>query len=287
MKKLLYQFDTDAHPSVFDNVVGYDGGADHISAYGGVNAANVGALVEGAMFTRSPKDKKNTAIFIGGSNMPQGEAVLAATRAKFFAKFRVSVMFDCNGSNTTAAAAVAWLAHGRSLRGKRAVVLAGSGPVGQRAALLLAREGAQVAITGRKQSVVEAACEAINARFGIDVRAIEAATRVERSAALAEAHIALATGASGITLLEAKDWQENASLELIADANASPPAAIEGVGLSDRGASSHGKILFGALGFGALKLALHRACVARLFEQNDLLLDAEEIYAIAKGMVGS
>ena len=287
MKKLLYQFDTDAHPSVFDNVVGYDGGADHISAYGGVNAANVGALVEGAMFTRSPKDKKNTAIFIGGSNMPQGEAVLAATRAKFFAKFRVSVMFDCNGSNTTAAAAVAWLAHRRSLRGKRAVVLAGSGPVGQRAALLLAREGAQVAITGRKQSVVEAACEAINARFGIDVRAIEAATRVERSAALAEAHIALATGASGITLLEAKDWQENASLELIADANASPPAGIEGVGLSDRGASSHGKILFGALGFGALKLALHRACVARLFEQNDLLLDAEEIYAIAKGMVGS
>ena len=287
MKKLLYQFDTDSHPSVFDNVVGYDGGADHISAYGGVNAANVGALVEGAMFTRSPKDKKNTAIFIGGSNMPQGEAVLAATRAKFFAKFRVSVMFDCNGSNTTAAAAVAWLAHGRSLRGKRAVVLAGSGPVGQRAALLLAREGAQVAITGRKQSVVEAACEAINKRFGIDVRAIEAATRVERSAALAEAHIALATGASGITLLEAKDWQENASLELIADANASPPAGIEGVGLSDRGASSHGKILFGALGFGALKLALHRACVARLFEQNDLLLDAEEIYAIAKGMVGS
>ena len=287
MKKLLYQFDTDTHPSVFDNVVGYDGGADHISAYGGVNAANVGALVEGAMFTRSPKDKKNTAIFIGGSNMPQGEAVLAGALAKFFGKFRVSVMFDCNGSNTTAAAAVAWLAHGRSLRGKRAVVLAGSGPVGQRAALLLAREGAQVAITGRKQSVVQAACDAINARFGIDVRAIEAPTRVERNAALADAHIALATGASGITLLEAKDWQENASLELIADANASPPAGIEGVGLSDRGASSHGKILFGALGFGALKLALHRACVARLFEQNDLLLDAEEIYGIAKGMVGS
>ncbi|MEO7209007.1 MAG: methylene-tetrahydromethanopterin dehydrogenase N-terminal domain-containing protein [Steroidobacteraceae bacterium] len=287
MKKLLYQFDTDTHPSVFDNVVGYDGGADHISAYGGVNGANVGGLVEGAIFTRSPKDKKNTAIFIGGSNMPQGEAVLAATRAKFFAKFRVSVMFDCNGSNTTAAAAVAWLTHGRSLLGKRAVVLAGSGPVGQRAALLLAREGAQVAITGRKLSVVQAACDAINARFGIEVQAIEAPTGPERSAALAGAQIALAAGASGITLLEARDWQDNASLELIADANASPPAGIEGVGLSDRGASSHGKILFGALGFGALKLALHRACVARLFEQNDLLLDAEEIYGIAKGMVGA
>ena len=287
MKKLLYQFDTDPHPSVFDNVVGYDGGADHISAYGGVNAGNVGGLVEGAIFTRAPKDKKSTAIFIGGSNLPQGEAVLAATQAKFFAKFRVSIMFDSNGSNTTAAAAVAWLAHGRSLRGKRAVVLAGSGPVGQRAALLLTREGAQVAVTGRKHMVVQAACDALKSRFGIEVQAIEATTNAERAAALAGAHVVLATGASGITLLEAKSWQENASLELIADANASPPAGIEGVGLSDRGASSHGKILFGALGVGALKLAVHRACIARLFEQNDLLLDAEEIYGIAKGMVGS
>jgi hypothetical protein len=287
MKKLLYQFDTDAHPSVFDNVVGYDGGADHISAYGGVNAANVGGLVEGAIFTRSPKDKKNTAIFVGGSNLPQGEAVLAGILAKFFAKFRVSVMFDCNGSNTTAAAAVAWLAHGRSLRGKRAVVLAGSGPVGQRAALLLAREGAQVAITGRKLGGAQAACDAIEARSGIEVQAIEAPTRLERSAALAGAQIVLATGAAGITLLEATDWRENATLELVADANASPPAGIAGVGLSDRGANSDGKILFGALGFGALKLALHRACIARLFEQNDLLLDAEEIYGIAKQMVGS
>src|SRR5258708_24700535 len=91
MKKLLYQFDTDPLPSVFDNVVGYDGGADHISAYGGVNAGNVGGLVEGAIFTRSPQDKKNTALFVGGSNMPLGEALLGAIRAKFFAKFRVSI----------------------------------------------------------------------------------------------------------------------------------------------------------------------------------------------------
>jgi methylenetetrahydrofolate/methylenetetrahydromethanopterin dehydrogenase (NADP+) len=287
MKKLLYQFDTDTLPSVFDNVVGYDGGADHISAYGGVNAENVGGLVEGAIFTRSPKDKKNTALFVGGSNILQGQAVLNAIRAKFFAKFRVSVMFDCNGSNTTAAAAVAWLGHGRALTGKRAVVLAGSGPVGQRAAVMLAREGAVVAITGRKRAGIQAAREAIKARFGIDVEAIEAPTNADRAAAIKGAHIVLATGASGVTLLEAKQWQDNPSLELIADANASPPAGIEGVGLSDRAASSHGKILFGALGFGALKLALHRACIARLFEQNDLVLDAEEIYGIAKGMVGT
>ena len=96
----------------------------------------------------------------------------------------------------------------------------------------------------------------------------------------------LATGAAGVTLLDAATWQTSKTLELVADANASPPAGIEGVGIADRGAASHGKVLFGPLGFGALKLALHRACVARLFERNDQVLDAEEIYAIAKTMVG-
>jgi methylenetetrahydrofolate/methylenetetrahydromethanopterin dehydrogenase (NADP+) len=286
MKKLLYQFDTDALPSVFDNVVGFDGGADHISAYGGVNSTNVGGLVEGAIFTRAPQDKKNTAIFVGGGNLSEGEAVLAAIRRKFFSKFRVSVMFDSNGSNTTASAAVAWLSFGRSLAGKRAVILAGSGPVGQRAAVLLAREGASVAITGRKRAVVQAACDSIKSRFGADIEAIEAPGSEERAAALAGAQIVLATGAAGIGLLGARQWQDNPSLELIADANTSPPAGIEAVELGDKGRSSHGKILFGPLGFGSLKLALHRACVARLFEQNDLVLDAEEIYAIAKSMVG-
>ena len=56
--------------------------------------------------------------------------------------------------------------------------------------------------------------------------------------------------------------------------------------MADRGTESHGKILFGPLGFGALKLQLHRACVGRLFEQNDLVLDAEQIYAQAKSMLG-
>jgi methylenetetrahydrofolate/methylenetetrahydromethanopterin dehydrogenase (NADP+) len=286
MKKLLYQLDTDPLPAVFDNVVGYDGGADHITAYGAVTAANVGGLVEGAIFTRGPKDKKNTAIFIGGSNMTEGQALLCAVQKKFFAKFRVSVMFDCNGSNTTAAAAVAWLAHGRTLAGKRAVVLGGTGPVGQRAAALLAREGAAVSITGRKLEVVQAACKAIKSRFGSEIRAVAAPTHVERGSAIEGAQIVLATGAAGITLLEAAQWQNNATLELVADANASPPAGIEGVASNDRGTESHGKILFGALGFGALKLALHRGCIARLFEQNDLLLDAEQIYALAKTMVG-
>jgi len=62
---------------------------------------------------------------------------------------------------------------------------------------LLAREGAQVAVTGRKREVVQAACDAVKARFGIEVQAIEAATNAERAAAIDGAQVVLATGASG------------------------------------------------------------------------------------------
>jgi hypothetical protein len=133
---------------------------------------------------------------------------------------------------------------------------------------------------------VQAAAQAIKSRFGAEIRAIAAASAAERGQAVEGAHIVLATGAAGVTLLEASQWQSSPTLELVADANASPPAGIEGVSMADRGTQSHGKILFGPLGFGALKLALHRACIGRLFEQNDLVLDAEQIYAQAKSMVG-
>jgi hypothetical protein len=170
---------------------------------------------------------------------------------------------------------------------KQEVILAGTGPVGQRAAVLLSREGMSVTITGRKLAGAQAACEGIRARFGVEVTPKQAASGDERAEALAGQHVVLATGAAGITLLDAANWQSHPTLELLADANASPPAGIEGIGMSDRGVVSHGKTLFGPLGFGALKLAVHRACIARLFEQNDLVLDAEEIYAIAKAMVGA
>ncbi len=158
MKKLLFQFDTDTYPSVFDTVVAYDGGADHVIGHGGLTPENVTPLVEGAIFTRAPKDKKNTAIFVGGSDMVAGQKLFTAVQKHFFPGFQVSVMLDSNGSNTTAAAAVAKLAASGALAGKKAVVLAGTGPVGQRAAAMLAQEGANVSITARKMERAVQAC---------------------------------------------------------------------------------------------------------------------------------
>lgn len=288
MKKLLYQFDTDAHPAVFDNVLAYDGGADDVIGYGGVTPQNVGGLVEGAIFTRAPRDKKLTALFIGGSSMAEGEALLAAVRARFFANFRVSVMLDSNGANTTAAAALAWLAQrapGHTLRGLRAVVLAGTGPVGQRAALLLAREGAHVLITGRQADRTAAIAHGLSERAGALIEGRGAADMAARAKAIEGAQLVLATGAAASPLLTEADWSSQAPLQMLCDASPTPPAGIEGIAALDKGALRHGKVCFGAIGFGALKLALHRRCVARLFEQQDLVLDADEIFAMARRMV--
>lgn len=285
MKKLLFQFDTDRCPSVFDTVVAYDGGADHVIGHGGLTPENVASLVEGAIFTRAPKDKKNTAIFVGGSNMAAGQALFTAVKKHFFQGFQVSVMLDCNGCNTTAAAAVAKVVADRSIVGKKAVVLAGTGPVGQRAAVMLAKEGAQVSITSRSLDTAVQVCNAMKSRFDVDLMPLAATSHEARAAIIANAQIVLATGAAGVQLLREEHWRDNPDIEIIADANTTPPLGIGGTDMMDKGAERHGKLIWGAIGFGGFKLTLHRACIARLFEDNKLVLDAEEIYALAKEMV--
>lgn len=281
-KKLLFLFDTDPVASVFDTVVGYDGGADHIIGYGGVTPESVGALVDGCIYTRGPKEKQYTAIFVGGGSMTAGEAVFKAVKKRFFSNFRVSVMLDSNGSNTTAAAGVALLAKAGNLKGKKAVVLAGTGPVGMRAAAMLNIEGAEVAITARDKSRADAAAKAIQERFGFTPVAIEAKDNAARAAAVKGAQVVFAAGAIGVPLLDEADWQNDPTIELLADCNAQPPVGIGGVEAIDKAKERHGKIVIGALGLGGLKLKLHRECVGKLFESSDKLFDCENIYALAK-----
>jgi hypothetical protein len=284
MKKLLFLFDTDPYPSVFDTVVAYDGGADRVTGYANVTPENVGALVDGTIFTRGGKEKQNTAIFVGGGDMAKGEALIKAVKKKFFGPFRVSVMLDSNGSNTTAAAGVALLAKAKKLKGKKAVVLAGTGPVGMRAAALLGKEGAIVTITSRTKQKGEEAAKAIEERFSVKVSSVEAADDATRAVAVKDANIVYAAGAIGLQLLPVSAWRDNPNIEMLADVNAQPPLGIEGIEATDKGKERSGKLAFGALGIGGLKLKLHRACIGKLFESSEQMFDAEEIYALAKEM---
>ena len=284
MRKLLLQLDASPHPSVFDRVVGYDGGADEVLSYGGVTEAAVRDLVHGAMFTRGPKDLHHTAIFIGGTDMAAGERLFDAVRATFFGPLRVSVMLDANGSNTTAAAAVAKLQQAAGpVSGRRAVVIAATGPVGARAAGLLAKAGADVVITSRKPPA-PALIEKIQKRFGGTVRGIAMAESSQAAAALEGAELLLNAGPAGVCLVPKSAWAGRAGLRAAADVNAVPPLGIEGIEVMDNGADRDGVKVFGALGVGGLKMKIHKACIARLFEKNDLVLDAETIADVANDL---
>ncbi len=287
IKNLLFHLDTDTNASVFDQVVAYDGGADIVSAYGGQTPDSVGALVDGAIFTRPPKEKKHTALFISGGDLVAGQDLLKAVQKKFFANFRVSVMLDSNGSNTTAAAMVAQVTKTTDVKGKKCVILAGTGPVGQRAGVMMAVEGADVVLTSRGLDRAKAACEAMKERFGVVMSAAEAFDEATTAAAMEGCQIVLACGAAGIQLMSEDLWKNNQTLEIMSDANATPPLGFEGIDMMDKMKVRNGKIVFGGIGVGVLKLDLHRACIAQLFEANDQVLDAEEIYAKAKEMVAA
>jgi NAD(P)-dependent dehydrogenase (short-subunit alcohol dehydrogenase family) len=219
--------------------------------------------------------------------MAAGERLLAAARKAFFGPLRVSVMLDSNGSNTTAVAAVAKLQQAAgSLEGRRVVVCGGSGPVGMRAAGLLARAGAEVAVTSRRpqNGALE---EGIRQRFGGTVREVVMPDSSHASAVLEGAELLLNAGLAGVRLVPRDAWARRPGLRAAADLNAVPPAGIEGIEPNDDGVEREGTLAFGALGVGKLKMKIHRACIARLFEQNDSVLDAETIAEVAREIAPS
>jgi hypothetical protein len=288
VKKLLLQLDTSPHPSVFDRVVAHDGGADDVMSYSGVTVDNVRDLVHGAIFTRGPKDLHHTAIFVGGTDMAAGERVFDTVRKTFFGPMRVSVMLDSNGSNTTAVAAVAKVvqAAGGDVAGARAVVTAGTGPVGMRAAGLLAKAGAEVTITSRRPADA-AFLESLQKRFGGTIRAVTMTEPSHAAAVLEGTALLISAGPAGVCMVPKAAWAARPGLRVAADLNAVPPLGIEGVEVHDGGVERDGVVVFGALGVGGLKMKVHKACIARLFEANDAVLDAETIADVARDLAAA
>ena len=284
MKKILIQLDSDRAPSVFDAITAYDAGIDELLQYGSIEPREVRDLVYGAMFTRGPADLSNTAVFIGGINVTKGEAILRETVAAFFGPLRVSVMLDSNGCNTTATAAVVKVISTVPVQDRKVVVLAGTGPVGQRAAALLAREGANVTLTSRTLERAQAACAALSERFSVTVTPAAVADVAATARILEGACAALCTGVEGVMLIPESVWKDHPTVRVLADVNAVPPLGVEGTKAHWDGKDINGKLLFGALGIGGLKMKVHKRSIARLFERNDLILDAEEIMVCARSL---
>ena len=281
--KILIQLDPDLHASVFDAIVAVDAGVEHLLQYRSVRVEQVRDLVHGAMFTRSPQDLSSTAIFIGGSNVTEGEELLRQVAKCFFGPMRVSVLLDANGANTTAAAAVLAAAKHVELKGATATILAGTGPVGQRVARLLVRQGATVRLASRTLQKAEEACQTIQSRVPeAKLQPMATASAEETSSAVSGAQIVIAAGAAGIQLLSAAVLKQTTSLKVAIDLNAVPPLGIEGIEVMDKTQKRAEMFCYGAIGVGGTKMKIHRAAIERLFTRNDLVLDAEEVFALGQ-----
>jgi len=283
--RILVQLDTDDQPSVFDSVVAIDADVAHLLRHHGITPKNVVERVHGAIFTRGPDELRNTALFVGGSDVELGEQVLAAVQKAFIGPLRCSVMMDSNGANTTAAAAVLAAAKHLELSGLKATVLAATGPVGQRVAWLLARAGAEVRAASRTLPKAAKVAQALSAK-SLSGRVIPCAssTPEELQAALADSALVVAAGAAGIELLPASALSAASQLKVAIDLNAVPPLGISSIKVTDKAAERDGRICYGAIGIGGAKMKIHKAAIQALFETNDRVLDAAEIYEIGRGL---
>jgi methylenetetrahydrofolate/methylenetetrahydromethanopterin dehydrogenase (NADP+) len=289
VKKVLLQLDTDEHPSPFDAIVAHDADVDVLLSHGNVKPEDARALVQDAFFTRGPDDLKNTAVWVGGKQVTAGEEVFAQVQKAYFGPFKVSVMLDSNGCNTTAGTTIARIAKARSLDGSRAVVL-GLGAVGLRSATLLQGEGCGVTVAslpadlfGDDRPYHRPRGLAVAEQLGLEIR--EPADRSELEATLDGAQIVLAAGPAGVEVLRRDAWAAADSVELLADYNAAEPLGIEETKATDDLADYDGKLVLGALAIGGPKMKVHKACVRRLFESNDQVLDTDAVYEVAKELV--
>jgi hypothetical protein len=155
--------------------------------------------------------------------------------------------------------------------------------VGQRVARLLAREGAEVRVGSRQQARAAAVCEAVRGRVeGARLEPAATGTAEELAAALAGRTLVVAAGAAGAVLLPRAARATCPGLKVVIDLNAVPPLGVEGVEVIDKGKERDSVVCYGAVGVGDTKMKVHKAAIARLFEDNGLVLDAEEVYALAQ-----
>lgn len=285
MKKILIQLDTDEHPSTFDAIVAHDADVDVLLSHGNVDPKAAKGLVQSAVFTRGPKELSNTAVWVGGSRVSDGEKVFEEVQKAFFGPFQVSVMIDSNGCNTTAATAVALLAKRLDLEGRK-VAIVGAGAVGLRAATLLRDEGCEVLIVGIPSSRFGGGeyrrARGLTTAEELDLPIAEPEDDEALAKAVDGASLVLAAGPAGIEALPKSIWAKLDAAEVLVDFNAAEPLGIEGSEAQDDFEEREGKKVLGALAVGGPKMKVHKACIRKLFESNDLILDAEGVYAVAK-----
>lgn len=291
MKNILVYLDTDKRASLFDILFSYDVGYDVVVPLGGVTMDEIRALVQDAMFPRGPQGAKCTALFFGGSNLEEAEEMAEIARKTMFPPFQLSVVIDPKGACTTSSAMVAKTVEAlktknENLAGKKALILAGTGPVGRIAARILAKEGVEVTLTSRSSAKAQEVAEKVTQRVGIKVRGLKAGNPDEVFELAQDCEILLSTGAAGVELIPQSYVEKLEKCLVAVDVNAVPPSGIGGINPGDD-KKEIGKVLaVGALAVGSLRNKIAQRLLQTAMEKGGSYLDYESSYRLARELIG-
>jgi methylene-tetrahydromethanopterin dehydrogenase len=289
-KNILHMLSPLRHMSPFDVNMALDAGYDAVVPYIDVKLEEVMPLVQDAMFSRSPRDAVHTAVFIGGKDAVLALDMLEQVRKTLLKPFEISAFADPAGSFTTAAAMVACVEKllkqkkGKALADTHIVIFGATGPVGYTSGVIAALEGAEVTLTARELSKVQAKADEIKQRFGLTVHAAQAKTPEDISAALAGKEVALCCAAAGVQVLSASMLSAAKSLLVSADVNAVPPAGIEGLELMANGAElAGGSLGIGPLAIGDVKYKTESGLFQRMASSPKAIsLDFRDAFSLAR-----
>ena len=282
---ILHMLTSAPNVSPFDANMAADAGWHTLVPYTSLVVEDVPALVQDAMFSRSPSGLKRTGIFIGGRDMEVALQMLQRARAVMFPPFQMSVFADPSGAFTTAAGMIAAVEqslrrdHGSGWQGANTLILGGTGPVGLAAAILASGLGSSVTIMSRSAQRAEAAVEKCRAYAGKDSASsngsLAAAGDADKAARLARADVVLATAAAGIEVLSADEIADAAALKVAADVNAVPPSGVASLKAQHDGeplaGSKSGAVGVGALAIGNVKYQVQHLLLKRMCDSAEPL----------------
>jgi methylene-tetrahydromethanopterin dehydrogenase len=292
-KLIMHMLSPTKHVSPFDVNMALDAGYDTVNPYINVTLSEVVALVQDAMFSRSPKDCLRTGMFFGGKDAILALDMLDAAQKTLLKPFEISLFADPAGSFTTAAAMVACVekllkTKNKTLNGTKFVIYGATGVVGFSAGVIAALEGAEVKFVGYDGiGRVSHGAEEVKKRFNTTVIPADGSTPEKKVELLADAEVALCAARAGMQVLSIEDLKKAPKLLVAADVNAVPPAGVEGLGLMDNGVELAG----GSLGIGPLAIGnVKYQTESKLFQQmatsdKALCLDFRSAFTLARELV--
>ncbi len=292
-RSILHMLDPMPHNSPFDVNMAVDAGFDILMPYSTVKLDDVYGLTQDTIFSRGPSGVKRTGLFIGGRDMGLAMDMLDTAKQAMVPPFEISVFADPSGAFTTAAALVACVEvslkkhHGKALKGCKAVVFGGTGPVGIATGVIASLAGAEIALVDHLS--VDAAndvAKEYNRRFGCTLTGAKAGSNEEKAALINDVDIIFCTAKAGIQVLSTEVLKQGQQLKVAGDVNAVPPLGIEGIKHNDFGVKIVGletAVGVGALAIGDIKYRLQKELLKSMLETDKpLYLDFRDAFSKAR-----